>query len=432
MNHEQSNFYTLKQDGPFATRDFVDLSRVFIPDARDFVASLSGLQRTQYRTMKNEAFTLLEVRNFQEIDSLKADPEKLREVSNNAYTMIGKMYGIEGSLSEIKSEVNGYATTADNVIEHLKENVLNGQAVRVEMVNEIQAKNDPVELLLIAFDNRYAPKPRFEAVRKLELMKLIASIKQREKETNIEHNFSGVIEFMNKFVWSNDYRIGDFQEVALLSKHDKDTYGATNVTVQTREEAKDYVLEPNEKQTPISRRRIIPNGHEIFAYSTIRGKSEVAKVIKLLRKNEQNPAIAVDDELGIMVVLNSKHDIKLFLNHLSQSVKRAGSHMTIEDISDTLDGSAYNGKAGSSNGVQMLKFFVKMGGMRVEFVVHTNKTFIDSLYKRNVSHAEYEIKRVFDSGVIDLLFPQSIYKIDAHLARERALKKRRRDIENEL
>ena len=52
----------------------------------------------------------------------------------------------------------------------------------------------------------------------------------------------------------------------------------------------------------------------------------------------------------------------------------------------------------------MMKFFARMGGMRVEFIVHTNKTYLDYIYKKDISHDEYEVKRIFDSGVAELLF----------------------------
>jgi hypothetical protein len=60
----------------------------------------------------------------------------------------------------------------------------------------------------------------------------------------------------------------------------------------------------------------------------------------------------------------------------------------------------------------MLKFFARMGGMRVEFIVHTNKSYLDYIYKKDVSHDEYEVKRLFDSGVAELLFPREIYHLD--------------------
>jgi hypothetical protein len=66
----------------------------------------------------------------------------------------------------------------------------------------------------------------------------------------------------------------------------------------------------------------------------------------------------------------------------------------------------------------MFKFFARMGGMRVEFILHTNKSYLNYIYQREVSHDEYEVKRIFDSGVAELLFPPDIYGIDINEKKE--------------
>ncbi len=420
---EHSNFYTLQQDGLFAAPDHIDFSQAFNPAIR----KASSRERTQYSAVRDEIFNMLGVESYKEIDALRQDPQRIQEASDRAYASIGRLYGIEGSLSEIKTEVGRYAENADEVIDYLRDNIFNGLSVRVEMINEVQATNNPVKLLLIACDEGYHPKPRFEAIRKLELMKLSAAIHQRERESGVSDKFAQFIGFMNENVWSKAKRIGEVEEVTLLSTHDPDTYEATSVRVLDTD-AKPSVYE---KSTNLSRRSFEHNGHEIPIYVTIRQKPDVAKILKLLRKNDQNPATAVDDELGVMLVFNSTQDIKLFTKHLSQSAGKAGSQMTIEEISDTLNGESYDNKnAGSSNGIQMLKFFARMEGARVEFVLHTNETYVNQLYKRGVSHAEYEANRIFDSGVADLLFPQSFFEIDLKKAQEEVIKKRRAKIEN--
>ena len=50
--------------------------------------------------------------------------------------------------------------------------------------------------------------------------------------------------------------------------------------------------------------------------------------------------------------------------------------------------------------------------MRVEFIVHTNKSYLDYIYKKDITNDEYEVKRIFDFGVAELLFPREIYHLD--------------------
>jgi hypothetical protein len=118
-------------------------------------------------------------------------------------------------------------------------------------------------------------------------------------------------------------------------------------------------------------------------------------------------------------VVDSVAEVKAFQRHLTRSASRAGSLMTLEEVSDTLAGGEHlSGSIGSSNRTQMFKFFARMGGMRVEFILHTNKSYLNYIYQREVSHDEYEVKRIFDSGVAELLFPPDIYGIDINEKKE--------------
>jgi len=94
--------------------------------------------------------------------------------------------------------------------------------------------------------------------------------------------------------------------------------------------------------------------------------------------------------------------------------------MTLEDISDTLDGGSYaSGSAGSSSNTPMMKFFARLGDTRVEFIIHTNQSYLDYHYRHGVSHDEYEVRRIFDSGVAEFLFPQNIYHLGMADLRDR-------------
>jgi hypothetical protein len=184
------------------------------------------------------------------------------------------------------------------------------------------------------------------------------------------------------------------------------------------------------KLTLLKRRRFQVSNRELPIYVSIRKKPPEAKVLKLLRKNEKNPAVAVDDDLGLMAVLNSEADVKTFQNHLTQSASKADSFMILEDISDTLTSGIHKGSStGSSTKTPMLKFFARLGGMRVEFIIHTNRSWVNYMYQRDVAHDEYEVKRIFDSGVADLLFPQEIYFLHHQTVRNNMIGLFRRQIE---
>jgi len=105
--------------------------------------------------------------------------------------------------------------------------------------------------------------------------------------------------------------------------------------------------------------------------------------------------------------------------------------MVLEDISDSLtDNSSYRATAtGSSSKTPMMKFFARLGGMRVEFIIHTNRSWLNYMFQQDVAHDEYEVKRFFDSGVAELLFPKDIFHLDHETIRGDMIKMFRKQIE---
>jgi hypothetical protein len=442
----QDNIFSLlDRSGPFATGDRPPVLAPFSQEARLFARGLAEAgMRTRYRILRNQIFEFLDIRSFAGIPAIINDPARRKLVNERAYRLLGNMFGIEGNAREVILRVNTYSRTADGVINYLKAKVLSNYASYIEMTNEIDSCKSPVDLLLILFDDRYHKKARFEAKRKLILMNLAGSIDQRERETEVEAKFDQFLDFLNEHVWSKKSRIGELEIVYLLSDHDPKTFACNKVEVIGQghwaygttaakvfgKEVPGGKKKVNQKLTLIKRRRFRANGVEVPIYVSIRKKQSEAKVLKLLRKGEENPAVAVDDELGLMGVVDSVAEVKAFQRHLTQSATKAGSLMTLEEVTDTLSGGAHHsGSIGSSAKTQMFKFFARMGGMRVEFIVHTNRSYLNYMYEREVSHDEYEVKRIFDSGVAQLLFPQDIYEIDIAEKKEAVIRWFRKRIE---
>jgi hypothetical protein len=429
---QQSVFSAMLQDGPFAVEDLPPLAHPFSRETKAWVKKInsSPVLKTKYRSVRNQIFDLLGIATFEEVLTLIKDKGLRARAAERAYLLLGNMFGIEGTHQEVISHLHAYARTADDVISSLRAKVLAPYSAHIETTNEIVTAWDPVELLLALFNDRYHKKARFEAKRKLALMGLAGSIDQRERETKIGEKFLDFLGFLNAFVWSPDYRIGELDIRYLHSTHNPDDFSCSTVKVLSEEEARLIVPVAGEKMTLVKRRRFRDNGDDIPVYVTIRKKEPSAKVLKLLRKNEKNPATAVDDELGLMAVLNSVNDVKRFVRHLTRSAARAESFMTLEDISDTLTGGAYCGTAtGSSGKTSMLKFFARTGGMRIEFIIHTNRSYLNYIYQRDVAHDEYEVKRIFDTGVVAFLFPPDIYGLDLQKIRDHQLARFRRQIE---
>ncbi|MFT6987107.1 MAG: hypothetical protein ACJAT7_002960 [Psychromonas sp.] len=429
-----SVFTSLQQEGPLAVTDDPFIAGRFSTATRQWVKVLQqdANNITKYRALRSQLFEFLGVDSLEQIQSLITDTSLHQKRSERALCLLGNMFGIDGTLKEIKNRVNEYARSADAVVNSIKGKILAPYASHIEATNEIEVTNNPVELLLIMFNGDYHKKARFEARRKLILMTLAGSIDQRERETNIENKFSDFLSFLNGYVWSPNLKIGELDSIYLYSTHRSEDYCCTNVALLTPEEANLVTQGTGEKLTLIKRRSFSVGKKNIPIYVSIRKKPPEAKVLKLLRKNEKNPAVAVDDELGLMAVLDSVSDVKAFQQHLTRSASKADSLMVLEDISDTLvEHTKYRGRAtGSSDKTAMMKFFARLGGMRVEFIIHTNQTWLNYMYQKDVAHDEYEVKRMFDTGVIELLFPMNIYHLQHRNTRDEMVRFFRKQIES--
>lgn len=430
---EKSIFIAMKQGGPFSVEECISFEHPYSKRVRVWAKGFCADRQTvtKYRAVRSQILDLLQIECFEEVPDLIRNPELRAARTRRAYELLGNLFDIQGELSEVQSKIHEYALTADAVIGYLKGKVLAPYSSHIEISNEVETTHNPIDLLLIIFDDRYHQKIRFEAKRKLVLMGLAGSIDQRERETGIENKFSSFLNFLNQYVWSPERKIGELEIAYLLSRHDPDDFSCIEAKLISVEDAKSLApLQPNEKMTLIKRRFFKHQGKETPVYVSVRKKDSAAKVLKLLRKNEKNPAVAVDDELGLMAVLENTADVKLFVRHLTRAAMKAGYFMVLEDITDTLTGGSYNATStGSSGKTQMMKFFARLGGMRVEFIIHTHQSYLNYRYQRDIAHDEYEVRRLFDTGVTEFLFPPDIYLLDMGLIRQSQLHHFRKSIE---
>ena len=329
---KDSIFTSMKQDDLFGTGFTVPFTHPFSLEAKEWIRQYCSdqINVTKYRAIRNQIFEFLDISGYDDIPSLIKNP-KLRAIRHDrAIVLLANMFGINGNAREIQNRLHEYALTANDVVSYLRSKILAPFSSHIETTNEIEVTSDPVDLLLIIFDDRYHKKARFEAKRKLTLMNLAGSIDQRERETDIENKFTGFLHFLNDHVWSPSLKIGELEIVYLISQHEMESFACTDVKVVDEKTMKTLPPKQGQKITLIKRRRFLKGSREIPIYVTIRKKPPAAKVLKLLRKNEKNPAVAVDDELGLMAVMNTISDVQHFQQHLTQSALKIDSFMTLE------------------------------------------------------------------------------------------------------
>ncbi len=427
------NFHALHQDGIFSIRQMALIDDD--PSQKtQWLKTFNQQSKTEFRAFMGQAYALLGVKSAYEIPALITQENKRNEASRIAHVRLGKTYGIEGTEREIETKIKSFADMADGVISSLAERsgVLRSVRNRLEMANEVKAIDNPVDLLLIVFDTTWSPKARFEAARKLYLMKLFASIDQRKRETRSSDKFNGFLETLNTYVWSSGKK-AETRGSTLLSVHNIDDMSC--VSVKVAKNGEDIYLETeNDKQiikrTPVQRRSFQVGKREIPAYVMLREQKDPhLQALKLLRKGHENPEIAVEDAVGLIVVVDNEHDVNLFLRHLQDKIAESGSLCILEDIKNKLADTPHETDGPySSPQLRQFQCFLRVGGMRIELVLHTNETYVEYLYRDGVSHDEYEVKRVIETGVADLLFPNDFFKIDFAKQQQRIIQNIRRDM----
>lgn len=411
----QGNFAELKETPPFKTNGIPGEGSKFA--ARQWLKYLDETAITKMVGIRRQIFQLLGVKSFPEIQNIIKDEKLREETSKRAYGLLGKMYEISGEDKDIASRIGNYAGRADYTINYLNDKFeLSDPPIKFEMINEVSSTSNPTDLLLMIFDERYSTRARFEAKRKLALMSLAASIDQRERETNNEEKFKKFIKFLDTHVLDKDIKIGETESVFVLSNHDPETFGNTSYTILTKKEKEEReksgirLEKGRQKLTELSWRKFTKDDRQIPIQYSTRIKSREAKILKLLRKGVENPAVAVEDDLGIMAVFKSAKDIDRFQERLVQGATEYGSYMSFEEVEDTLKHGNHNSKnIGSNPELKQRNFYIKTDGVRFDAITHTIDTYLDYLYKDGVSHVEYEVKRLFDTGVVGMLFPSSIY-----------------------
>ncbi len=404
------NFYEGSQSGILAIEEQVLFKGISREQWKK--SPPSSTEKAKTKMALSQLRHLLGIKKGSETPQLLINTEDHEMRSMETFKHLAKMWGIVGDYHEIKSKIEGFGQLA-NSTRSLVESLLPEDIVLLGMMNKIRAENDPFRLGLIMVNDRFDKRIRFEAKQKLILMKLAGAIDQRERETNIKDHFTQFNDFLEEYVWNHNYKIGQLSRAYLLSTHNPQTLECLDVKVLKDTEIRREDIDANQLILPVQRRSFLVNDREIPVHTGLREKMPEKKILKLLRKGNENAA-AIDDDLGFIGVFDTPKDIRLFTEHLAESAHRMGSMFMFEDVEDSLGGDRHIAKnAGSSSDVKMYKFYTRLFGLRTENILLTNTEFLNYKYRDIVSHFEYELIRLFDSGVIDFLFPTDIYGYNA-------------------
>lgn len=427
----KSNYLYLREDVHQPLRQ----PGMSLSDCRRQTASwykdLDPEQTVLHTMLTGQIFGLLGVNSYNEIQSIIENPELRQTSSARFMRQLTKLYGIKDP-EMMREKCEDYGNNANAVRDHLQGVLSYEGSTNLEMVNEIRAYNDPTDLLLLSLNGRWSEKSRWDAKIKLQSMDLAASIDKRERDLNLGDQFQGFVEWMKDEVWNPESSFGESQGAYLISTHDPLTWACTSTRWMNEKEGSELQLQPFQKKTNLLYRNFKTTPKkDIQAYVSVRDKLRVMKIVKMLRKSAEDPAIAVDDDTGLLVVVKNNNAAIAFIRHLIDRGYQSEYPIKIEDVSNTLNGREYKGGKGSSPKLRMMKFFVKLSNkMRIECIIHTPETYAESLYMRGASHLEYEVNRLVDAGVPNTIFRKKYFPyFDTEEARKHAITRIRASIE---
>lgn len=427
--------------------------------AREWFDALPQIYKEQFLSDRDNIYSALGINSLVGLRSTIRDTERRFEMEVRTNRFYANQFNLSGSDQEIADRVGQYSDTADKIIETVARDIFD-KPVLFEMTNEVATTRSIVDLLGYAFDTNSDRRMRFEAIRKLTLMGLVASVDQHEREetarriglltmgktpeerekvlamyrlVGAESNFAQLQEFLDSFVFESKIS-GSASMGVLESTHDAASFATIEVVKLPKKQAtiaRYRKAKSGHKYTEIGEREFEYEGKHYSVYYRPRKKDDVSTVLKMVRKATTNPG-GIQDRIGLLAVLKDRDAIEAFMGKLRKGAKKAGLGFQIDESEDTLDGNAYSAQnPGSSKDLRSFKFIAKVGDLTAEFLLFDHAAYTDNLYRDDVSHEEFAIKRFYETGTPQLLFPESVYEGVDHAkletTRRQAIRNRMRD-----
>lgn len=369
------------------------------------------------------------VRNFADIHQITQDPNAIARTKFEYDERFSLQYPefSADTQKERMERYKKYSDVADSVIDQLSEDFLGHAKIQTDLTNELRTIHHPVELLAIVFNPAENETVRFETYRKLMLMEYAQDVDVAAQR--FPRNIDEVNYFLIKTLLNDDKK-GPQKTIFIASMHDPNTLACTSyVKFDSRQEANNYRQDHLSTKVTGLPLRELKSGKGIFI--STRKKSDVAQVVKLLRKNSHEATGAIPDVFGILCVVETYQDVRKIVEELIKGAQLSGSEIQIANIEDNIKTGEYSVKnGGSSKDFRSCKLVANFHGLRVEMIIHTIETHLDSLYRHDVSHDEFEVKRVFETGIIERLFPPKIYDLDPDVLYRQAIMRARSKAEN--
>ncbi len=470
-----SVFYGVK-NSPKDVSDVRQVREDYVQRTREELKAMTPAERAIVFAQRGEFRKILGIRNFKELENRSTDIEfasrLLDKMADHLATFVvpdqikdpeTRRLLAKESLSELSDDANNYMTAV------LKELVPGGENDDLDVANGVITCSDPAKLLLIANDRKVTKeltpgisieekrkklKVRSEALRKVYLMLLFAQAKKFKNQHS--GDLAALNEDLEKDMYSKEMGLDEHRTRYLVSEHwvrepkkpgeivDSDEQDNQCVGWQifdSLEEADQNVRErkghlantvdvkgaekvPMKKlvriKTTMAMRRIDigkngkPNIIEARVHTRSKAKDDIVdKIIRKDRRLDSDPSAAVSDLNGVRFTAKDEQENRGIMEKYKTSVGKSRVIEVVEELDSV-------GKDGS---LKCKKYDLKADGRPYEFQFFTYPQYADYEFSQPQSHDAYKIKRAFENGILEALFPREIYNCDLEKYKEVAIRK---------
>lgn len=390
--------------------------------------SLTSGEQIEFNTLRTQVLEFFGVESLPEIKDVLANPQRKEERTIEAYRILARRFGIRGSDEFIKAKIEGKGGYYETAVNEREEEARQLGKIRAfALANVVATTSNVLELFGLVFFSE-SKKVRFEAAKILDGMESAAAADRvrREEETTrflasphvapveTDEIRDPDVAAINKILDNHFYSSQPPTEATLfLSRHAKDDFrvlGIDRVPPRQARIARFKKPPSGHLYTELPERIINHEGISIPAYAHVRKKTIESTVRKGRRKGTKNIRKAVEDAIGMVVVVPSIDDIPRAHDKLVKAFNSEGHSFAILELEDSMSGGTYSARnPGSSEKLRVIKILAEIGHWLAEIQYYDHASFIDSTAQDGVSRKEFELKRLYDSGVPQHDFPEHIY-----------------------
>lgn len=338
-------------------------------------------------------------------------------------------------------------------------------------LNDVVTRCNPGELLFEMLNSDNTDRNAYESRRKFYL---ILKLGEMEHSSSDIDSLSRMLDLLNNEVYfiPEGQKIGYVDEKYILSTENGKT-GEVN-SVETLENMPVKKKKKRNKKKKIGNivskeakeiTRVTPiSTRKARVYNPIKGEKIIdiivetrrKKVRDILTKDFRTKGDDIYDQNGVKIILESVEDWNDFFSMLKiklkgrirdrldlalknpdyieaeiqEKIKNIDNLISIYKHKKNLDGTGEfdaRDKKSSSDKLKIEKFRLKIDDIdkkySYEFQIFLLSGYIESLYREGVAWPKYNIKRFYNSGIPQLLFPSLIYNINLDESKKRAYEK---------